>query len=268
MQVECYLYTPFNKKNRWGNLYISQNFLCFDSLIAHQVSVVVPLADVSYVEKTDVNSNGYSAEDAIAVVVKTSKKPFVFVQLPDRKFVIEKISDMLAKLKAPDADDSDGAAAAAGRDFELVGPLMQTFREDVDLSAEATKEILWEQHFGDFGRGVSMYRTEEAKSLVLKGIPGRFRCEVWMDASGATHEKAAAPAGYYARMVAEAKGLKTVANDEIERDLHRSLPEHPAFQDGMGIDALRRVLSAYALRFVLRSEIDQLHCLSWGFSFV
>lgn len=48
---------------------------------------------------------------------------------------------------------------------------MNLFQEPMDKSLEATKEILWEKHFAEFGRGVSMYRTKEATKLVSKGIP-------------------------------------------------------------------------------------------------
>lgn len=64
---------------------------------------------------------------------------------------------------------------------------------------------------------------------------------------GAVNEKATHP-GYYRSLVDHALLQRSTANEEIERDLHRSLPEHPAFQDPVGIDALRRVLCAYALR--------------------
>jgi hypothetical protein len=36
--------------------------------------------------------------------------------------------------------------------------------------------------------------------------------------------------GYYAALADSSVKLKNLTNDEIERDLHRSLPEHPAFQ--------------------------------------
>ena len=122
-----------------------------------------------------------------------------------------------------------------------------------------------------------MFRTQELfGQLIVKGVPDKLRCEVWMTLSGAVHEKNAhGPAYYKSMVISSTNAPKTLANDEIERDLHRSLPEHPAFQakhdgaglkkkvaqasdinaksskqvDGeMGINALRRVLTAYAHR--------------------
>ncbi|CAL4133704.1 unnamed protein product, partial [Meganyctiphanes norvegica] len=97
------------------------------------------------------------------------------------------------------------------------------------------------------GEGVTMYRTVETAHLVLQGLPDSIRPEIWMIFSGAINEAATHP-GYYEQAVISGLNHGGPANEEIERDLHRSLPEHPAFQSEMGISALRRVLCAYAHR--------------------
>lgn len=43
---------------------------------------------------------------------------------------------------------------------------------------------LWEEHFSDYGRGIHMFRTENAWKLVAMGIPGSLRGELWLTFSG------------------------------------------------------------------------------------
>lgn len=70
---------------------------------------------------------------------------------------------------------------------------------------------------------------------------------VALHSSDAVTDLASHP-GYYGNLVEQSLGRCCLVTEEIERDLHRSLPEHPAFQNETGIAALRRVLTAYAHR--------------------
>ena len=91
-----------------------------------------------------------------------------------------------------------------------------------------------------------MYRVRDLLDLAMKGIPEKYRTEIWMVYSGAQDRLESNP-GLYAKLVKDSVPVDCLAFEEIERDLHRSLPEHPAYQCDRGIDSLRRVLRAYAL---------------------
>lgn len=54
--------------------------------------------------------------------------------------------------------------------------------------------------------------------------------------------------GLYDKLIEETKDRTNAATDEIEKDLHRSLPEYSAYQSDEGIATLRRVLTAYSFK--------------------
>jgi TBC1 domain family member 8/9 len=80
---------------------------------------------------------------------------------------------------------------------------------------------------------------------VQVGLPNRLRGEMWETLSGSLHLRFAHP-GLYERILAENEGRTSTSTEEIEKDLHRSLPEYSAYQSEEGIGALRRVLQAYS----------------------
>jgi len=260
--AEVTLWTPYNKQHVWGRLYISYNYMCFASRVRDLVTVIIPLRDVSVVEKVD-NATNNVLQHALLITLK-SKVNYLFAQLPERKVMLEKISDFLSRQPTPvrhssvSDSDSSGTSPRDGEIYlsstkemiKLQSALINVFhKRDVDNvpAKETIKEHLWSLHFAEYGRGMCMYRTHQIYQLILKGVPESLRGEIWSIFSGSMNEKASHP-GYYASLVEQCLGKETFATEEIERDLHRSLPEHPAFQSELGIGALRRVLTAYAWR--------------------
>ncbi|XP_054982845.1 TBC1 domain family member 9B isoform X2 [Sorex araneus] len=277
--TSCTLWAPFSKLHVPGVLFISGNYICFASKEEDACHLIIPLREVTIVEKADCSS---VLPSPLSISTR-GKMTFLFANLRDRDFLVQKISDFLQKTPVKGPDASSKAQGAGLGDPEtpeeftelpahpssplgetqgasaLEAPtasqgLLKLFQRGTrmeDLGAKGAKEKMkeesWNIHFFEYGRGMCMYRTAKTRELVLKGIPESLRGELWLLFSGAWNEMVTHP-GYYAQLVAQSMGKYSLATEEIERDLHRSMPEHPAFQNELGIAALRRVLTAYAFR--------------------
>ncbi|KAM6953554.1 TBC1 domain family member 9B [Aplochiton taeniatus] len=279
--TDCTLWTPFAKMHIVGQLFVSNNYICFASREEDLCQLIIPLREVSIVEKADSSS---VLPCPVSISTK-NKMTFLFANLKDRDFLVQRISDFLQRtpesqwsnskdipltgpsfLPSSSTPPSSSCLASCGpgdssqgaRHYNSSLPtasqgLLSIYQKDApeDLGPKATKEKMkeesWNIHFFEFGRGVCMYRTSKTRELVLNGIPEALRGELWLLFSGAQNEMASHP-GYYSELVEQAMGRCTLATEEIERDLHRSMPEHRAFQNETGIAALRRVLTAYASR--------------------
>uniref|UniRef100_A0A672I5C6 TBC1 domain family member 9 n=1 Tax=Salarias fasciatus TaxID=181472 RepID=A0A672I5C6_SALFA len=281
--TDCTLWTPFNKMHILGQMFVSTNYICFTSKEETLCSLIIPLREVTIVEKAD-SSNVLPSPLSIST---KNRMTFLFANLKDRDFLVQRISDFLQQTTSKiylerelnsslnSSDDEvysqhgsllssspqHSLGSESERTFNLndssvptaTQALMTMYRHrtpeefNPKLAKEFLKEQAWKNHFTEYGQGVCMYRTEKTKELVLKGIPENMRGELWLLFSGAINEMATHP-GYYEDLVEKSMGKYNLATEEIERDLHRSLPEHPAFQNEMGIAALRRVLTAYAFR--------------------
>ena len=116
-----------------------------------------------------------------------------------------------------------------------------------DIVWEKRMERRWLKIFSHLGRGETLLRSGLFRHEVQRGLPNRLRGEMWGICSGAAFERDLNP-GYYRGLLEKHKGETSVATDDIEKDLYRSLPEHPAYQQSEGIDRLRRILTAYSFR--------------------
>ncbi|XP_057709314.1 TBC1 domain family member 8 [Corythoichthys intestinalis] len=272
--ASCSVWTPHARCHTAGTLYTTDSYLGFSSREEGQCLLLIPLSEVVSVEKAE---STCALPNPVIVSVR-SKKAFQFIELQERDDLVESLDCRLRSLHLKQSafrtsrsakrtascsnpyytfyydtacSDEDEMEEQVLRNTVNSQALMTAFHHSTpgmnNKNTEVVKEKLWEDHFVEFGRGVHMFRTDKVQRLVAMGIPESLRGELWMMLSDASSDLDSHP-GYYAGLVQTSMGQTSLTTDEIERDLHRSLPDHPAFQNPTGIAALRRVLTAYAHR--------------------
>lgn len=107
------------------------------------------------------------------------------------------------------------------------------------------KMKLWFDLLRTDGRNLSLIKTPLFYRLVRVGLPNRLRGEIWELCCGSMYYRLDNQEEYHKILNAN-EGKNSLAKEEIEKDLNRSLPEYVAYQLPEGIERLRRVLTAYS----------------------
>lgn len=110
---------------------------------------------------------------------------------------------------------------------------------------DRAKMRLWAEYLRDNGRNATLIRQPTFHKLIRVGLPNRLRGEMWELTAGSLYLRLENPT-LYTDTLDKFSGQESLAIDEIEKDLNRSLPEYPGFQSEEGINRLRRVLTAYS----------------------
>ena len=116
---------------------------------------------------------------------------------------------------------------------------------DAKKLRDGAKMRLWNEYMRESGRHYTLVRQPKVHKLIRVGLPNRLRGEIWELTSGSLYLRLQNPK-LYTETLAKFSGQESLAIDEIEKDLNRSLPEYPGFQSEEGIGRLRRVLTAYS----------------------
>lgn len=123
--------------------------------------------------------------------------------------------------------------------------------EELDSNFDKEEEQLqnkWANLMGDIGIGIHMLRSSALRDSVREGIPSASRGRMWMILSGASHYMSTCPVDYFEKILAKAKSqTESPFSKLIEKDLTRSFPSHPFYQEGEGVELLRDVLLAYSV---------------------
>jgi len=123
--------------------------------------------------------------------------------------------------------------------------------------ADRESEQAWAEHASLFGFDVDVVRAAELRRLVAAGIPFKhagdafFRGKMWYNISGAAVKRADAEAqagaNIYQGLLERRAECDATVSKQIKRDVGRTFPDHPYFNEEAGQQQLEQFLTAYSL---------------------
>ncbi|KAK0189305.1 rab-GTPase-TBC domain-containing protein [Armillaria mellea] len=268
-----------------GKLYLIAPYLAFTSLDRKSVRFTIPLSTIRRVERLNARAGIYALSLALfhggkIIVQLTSLRPTAdqFCSLlrdalkmelqrgqmkAVKGFVKTCYSEALVPTTSSVADQEREDGSLISQEKEHPEPRETTYHGGLGLRfkfpgdpkklREASKIKLWTDYPAKYvldaahGRNLTLLRYPQCTRLVQVGLPNRLRGEMWETLSGSIFLRFSNP-GCYARILEENKGRTSTSTEDIEKDLHRSLPEYAGYQSEEGIGALRRVLQAYSFK--------------------
>ncbi|KAJ3497556.1 hypothetical protein NLJ89_g10334 [Agrocybe chaxingu] len=276
MEINAVLSVGEAEDSYAGKLHIMPPYLAFSSLDRKSVRFTIPLSTIRRVERLNARAGVYALSlltwHGMKIIVQlTSLRPTadlfcsllrdalkVELQRGQMKLVKGFVKTCYSELlisetsNAGDNEHEDGSLitdekSGSRQEVSYHGGLGLKFKfpGDPKKLREGSKIKLWTTYLKTHGRNLTLLRYPQCTRLVQVGLPNRLRGEMWETLSGSIYLRFANP-GYYERLLEEHKGRTTTSTDDIEKDLHRSLPEYAGYQSEDGINALRRVLRAYS----------------------
>lgn len=262
-----------------GKLHLMPPYLAFASLDRKSVQFTLPLSTIRRVERLNARAGIYalslSTWHGMKIIVQlTSLRPTadLFCSLLRDALKVELQRGQMKLVKpfartcysealvsetssVADNEREDGSLISEEKDDPT--PRHSTYHGGLGLRfkfpgdpkklRETSKTKLWSAYLQTHGRHLTLLRFPQCTRLVQVGLPNRLRGEMWETLSGSMFLRFSHP-GYYATLLKENDGRTSTSTEDIEKDLHRSLPEYAGYQSEEGIDALRRVLRAYSWR--------------------
>ncbi|KAF8074543.1 rab-GTPase-TBC domain-containing protein [Lyophyllum atratum] len=262
-----------------GKLHLIAPYLAFASLDKKSVRFTIPLSTIRRVERLNARAGIYalslSTWHGMKIIVQlTSLRPTADLfcsllrdalkielqrgQMKQVKgFVKTCYSEALVSETSTVADNEREDGSLISEEKEHAAPRESTYHGGLGLRfkfpgdpkklREASKIKLWATYLRAHGRNLTLLRYPQCTRLVQVGLPNRLRGEMWEALSGSMYLRFSNP-GFYEELLKNNKGRTSTSTEDIEKDLHRSLPEYAGYQSEEGINALRRVLQAYSFK--------------------